>query len=59
MPIFKIPVQWSVYDHYEIEADTLEEACEDANEQCLPNGDYIEDSFEIGYDGIEEYPPLD
>ena len=49
--IFKIPVEWAVYETLEIEAETLEEAVkyvEDNLEEIpLGEGDYIDGSYKI------------
>ena len=53
---YLIPVVWSMYGRIEVEADTVEEAFEEAdahlNDFPLPEGFYLEDSFEPDYDGI-------
>lgn len=50
---YKIPVVWQVSDIYEVEANSLEEAIQKAQDGSLPSrGEYIEDSFEIDYEGI-------
>ena len=52
---FKIPVVYSSWGTVEVEADTLEEACEKAMAGSLPkNAEYIDDSFGIDRAGIDE-----
>lgn len=50
MKTWKIPVAWQMYGFVRVEAHTLEEAFEiaAAPETPLPDGDYVDDSFEIG-----------
>ena len=52
MKTFKIPVVWQMYGVVRVEADTLEEAMEKAREEKLPDGDYIDDSFELDTEEI-------
>ena len=62
MKEYKVPVEWSVYAVLDVEADSLEEAVEmvkndtdkNGNEFALPDGDYIDGSFKLGCDDIEE-----
>ena len=50
---FKIPVIWQVAGVMEIEADSLDAAIAQTERNTLPdNGEYIDDSFEIDYEGI-------
>lgn len=58
MPTFRIPVTWSVYGHYEIEAQSLQSAIVKAEDLCLPEGDYLDDSLEIEHECIEKLNPL-
>lgn len=53
--MWKIPVTWRMYGFVKVEAPSLEEAFELAADPSvpLPNGDYIEDSFEVDEDDIE------
>ena len=56
---FRIGCVWQLYGHIEVEAETEEEAKEKASliaETCpLPDdGEYLEDSFVIDADNIEE-----
>lgn len=59
---FKIPCSWEVYAYYEVEADSLEDAIDIVesgrigyNGFALPkNGGYVEDSFQIDHDIVEE-----
>jgi len=54
MKTFKIPVEWAVFGVVEIEAETLEEAIkkvdEDNDEIPLPEGDYIDGSWQVNKD---------
>lgn len=46
MPKFRIPVSWRLSAVMEIEADNLIDACNKAWDEDLPEGDYVDDSFE-------------
>lgn len=59
MKTFRVGCVWQMYGHIEVEAETEEEAKEKAfsvAEICsLPDdGEYLEDSFEIDSDNVEE-----
>jgi hypothetical protein len=47
--LWKVSCTWECYGTARVEADTLEEACEiaQADEFPLPEGDYIDASFEV------------
>jgi hypothetical protein len=48
MNTYRIPCTWTVAATMEIQANSLEEAIEIANEAPLPTDtDYIEDTFEV------------
>lgn len=55
LKMYRISCTWQEHGYYEIEADSLEDAITLASERGeLPaQGEYIEDSFEIDFDGIE------
>lgn len=52
MKTYKIPVVWQMYGVVRVEADSLEQAMELALEAKLPDGDYIEGSFELDNEEI-------
>lgn len=57
MSRFKIPVTWEMYGEYVIEADTLEQAIEQAysSSQSLPNEKhYIDDSLIVDTESCKE-----
>lgn len=55
MPTYKIPVYYQMYGYYDIEAESLKEAMEQADEQCLPpDADYVDGSFVIETELIPE-----
>lgn len=58
MKKYSIPIVWQSYKRYNVEAESLEIAIEEALSRFLsePDDTYIQDSFEI--DGIieDEYP---
>ena len=53
---YLVPVTWSMYGRVEVQASSPEEAfqiaLEKENDFDLPDGYYLEDSFEIDTDGI-------
>jgi len=53
--IFDIPVTWQMRDVMSIPANSLKEAVRIVNEQeyDLPVGRYVEDSYEIDYERLE------
>jgi len=53
--IYKVGVSWEMYGYLEIEADSYEEALEaaEADDVELPEGDYLEGSWQVDYD-LEE-----
>ena len=56
MKTYKIPVSWEVYGCLEIQANSLDEAIEMAEDSALPqNGEYIEGSFSIDHEVIPEH----
>ena len=53
MKTYKSPVVRQMAGVCQIEAESLEEAIQKAQEGPLPNNrDYIEDSFEVDFEGI-------
>lgn len=58
MKTYKIPMVWQMYGYVEIEADSLDEAIQQAQDAPLPeNGSYVEGSFDVdgdGYMGVTE-----
>lgn len=53
---WKIPVTWEMAGVVTVEADTLQEAIDRANNDDdigLPSGDYVESSFEVSFDEPE------
>lgn len=59
MKKYKIPIYWESYIRIEVEAENLQEAAEKALKQFLaiPDDNYLEDSFEVDNQIIEEdYP---
>ena len=56
MQKYKIPCVWEVYGYIEIEAETLQDAIELAEQDDRPlpkESSYIEGSFWVDYDGID------
>lgn len=55
MPKYKIPIYYTYYGTYEIEAKNLNEAIEKAyDETDFPtNGDYVDSSQEVAFNQIE------
>lgn len=52
MKTYKIPVVWQMYGYVEVEAESLDEAIQKAQDAPLPDGSYVEGSFEVDGDGI-------
>lgn len=49
-----IPVYWTMYAELEIEAESLDQACELAREADLPSeGEYLDGSFDVGREMAE------
>lgn len=56
MTLFRIPCVWSLYGAMYIDAESIDEAIKKAIEdEPLPRGEYLTDSFEIDE---EEISPL-
>lgn len=55
---YRIPVSWQMYGYVTVEADTAQHAAEIAESDMgigLPdNGDYVEASWEVDWDVIED-----
>ena len=53
---FQIPVRWKMRAVMTVNARSLKEAVKIVNshEYQLPEGEYVEDSYEIDYDRLEE-----
>lgn len=52
--VWQVPVTWQMQGVLEIEADSLEEACDKAYNSGLPDdGDYIDASFEVDDEDLE------
>jgi len=52
---FTIPVRWEMTTVMQVEADSLKKAIQKVNQHGyeLPDGSYVNDSFEIDYDRLE------
>lgn len=57
MKKYEIPVTWMMRGSLNIEADSLAEAIKKAHDEPLPNGEYIDGSFEIDNDYLSELYP--
>ena len=56
MKTYIIPCTWTMYGRMMVEAKTLKDATELAyNDEPLPGGDYLEDSFEVDYEALHHY----
>ena len=56
MKEYRIPVYWMMYGFEEVRANSLEEAIEIAlNAPGLPDGEYIDNSFEVDMEVVEMY----
>ncbi len=55
MKNYRIPVIWQMYGYEEVRANSLENAIKIVmNAYGLPNGEYLDGSFEIDMEGVEE-----
>lgn len=58
MKYYKVPVTWEMYGVVEIEADSAEEAIEIARDDQgilpLPEGYYVDDSWRLSHDDMDE-----
>ena len=54
--IYRIPVTWQMRAIIPVSASSLKEAFQLVNtlEYDLPEGEYVEDTYEIDYDRLEE-----
>lgn len=53
---YRIPVVWQMMGYQYIHASNIQEAIRIAGNMPLPdNGEYLEDSFEIDIEGLEQY----
>jgi len=52
--LFRVPCSWQMFGYFECYAEDWDDAIEQAKEGSLPDGDYIDDSFEVDTDRIEE-----
>lgn len=54
----RLAVTWEMYGYVDVKADTLEEAMENFSKESdyikLPNGDYVDGSFRLSTDDVEE-----
>lgn len=54
----RLAVTWEMCGYVDVEANTLEEAMDKFNEESdyikLPNGDYVDGSFRLSTDDVEE-----
>jgi len=56
MNTYKIPCTWQMYGYYTIEANSIKEALQKAEDSNLPtDSDFVEGSFEIDYGMIPFY----
>ena len=60
---YKVPVVWSMMGYVEVEAASPEEAYQQVKDHPekypLPEGSYLEDSFETAYDNEESVEQID
>jgi len=55
---YKIPVYWTMFDTMEVEAESLKEAVNKAIDiMPLPDGDYVDGSFTVEMDTLNEIYP--
>jgi len=59
MNTYKIPCTWQMYGYYHIEANSIKEALQKAEDSNLPtDSDFLEGSFEIDNEMIPFYNEL-
>lgn len=49
-----IPVSWEMYGRHTVYANSLKEAMKIADEEPLPDGEYVDDSWKMDLDIIPE-----
>ena len=55
MKTYKIPCVWEMYGYVEVSAESLEDAIEIAEDfPHLLNGEYIQGSFQVDYDALDD-----
>lgn len=55
MKTYRVPVVWTMMGYVTVQAADIDDAIDAADEAPLPDdGSYLDDSFEIETDGIEE-----
>jgi len=54
---YKIPVYWTMFDTMEVEAESLKEAMETIDKMLIPEGIYVDGSFTIEMDTLNEIYP--
>ena len=55
MKTYKVPVVWQMYGYVEVKAKSMSDAIYEASGVALPtDAEYLEGSFEVDTDGIEE-----
>ena len=61
MPKFKVPVEWTLVGYYYIEAETEQIAIlmVDPSRGLPQSGDYLDGSFNVWEDGVEEVEPIE
>jgi hypothetical protein len=56
--IMRLSVTWEMAGYVDVEADTLEDAMEKFNKESdyikLPNGDYVDGSFRLSTEDVDE-----
>ena len=59
MKKFLVPVTWMVSTYVEVEAEDIDEAVHEAHGvdlDLMPDPEYVGESFEVDYDGVDEVP---
>jgi len=52
--LYRIPAEWKMYGYVEVRAESLDEAVEEAIAASLPLGTYVDGSFEVDYEAVED-----
>ena len=51
---YKIPCSWEMCGHINVEAESLEAAILIAGDEGLPSGDYVDSSFVVNMESLDE-----
>lgn len=58
MKTYTIPCHWTMYGWLKIEAENISEAVKQAYDVSNPNGEYVDNSFEVDVEVLDEHNEL-